>query len=107
MILLEYEEDISRRLQKRDDYPTIDIEEAMVLNDSKFHLIGIINFQSGHYTTYIKGCYHPKITPKQDSNWFYHDEKLNKGFLMSKDPKFKINVSKDKILPYILIYKMI
>ena len=45
IILLEYEEDINRNLQKRKDFPDIDFEEVMLLHESRFQLIGIVNFQ--------------------------------------------------------------
>ena len=61
----------------------------------------------GNYTAYINGCSHPKLMPKHESRWFYHDGKSNKGFLITEIPKFSVSILKERILPYILVYKMI
>ena len=107
MILLEFEEDIVRKLKKREDFPNLDVGEVMEVNGSTFQLISIINFQSGHYKCHINGVNHSKLMPKHDSKWSYHDGKSNKGYLISDKPKFHIDISKDKTLPYILVYKML
>ena len=77
-------------------------------------LCGIIYFQGLHYTAHVKGISHPKLLPKREDGWFYHDgvkpclngTQFSKGFLFESTPKFQIDLSSDELKPYILVYRI-
>jgi len=67
-----------------------------------------------HYTTHIKGVWHPEFMKQREEKWFYHDrirasmynEKIRKGiqFENTSNPKLSLSILNDELKPYILIY---
>jgi hypothetical protein len=106
-ILMEYPEDIDQKLVKMCDIPVLKIEENFLMqNDYKFQLSGIIYFQHLHYTIHVKGISHPTLIPLSPDNWYYHDGKENNGNIVQKKPNFQIDLRRDTLRPYILVYKV-
>ena len=111
---LDYNEDLARGFIKPEDLPNITIEEQFEEKNMVFSLVGIIYFQGMHYTSHVKGIQHPKLFPLFSPKWYYHDGfkdssylgKLTKGLLFENVPNFIINLMKDELKPYILIYRI-
>jgi len=113
MVVLEYPEDIDKKIISTSELFVIKIEEVFTLLDKIFRLMAIIYFQGMHYTCHVNGVYQNKLIP-QTNNWFYHDGKQANyikrektiGALVSEDPSLRINLESAKLRPYILIYKV-
>lgn len=113
--VLDYGEDLAQGIIDSDSIPNIFIDEEFKFKNLSFSLVSIVYFQGMHYTTHVKGIWHPKFQPDRCPKWYYHDGikdsmhlgKITKGLLFENDPVLNINLKKDAVKPYILIYKVI
>ena len=113
--LLDYSEDLQRGYIQNQEIPSIKIEESLEVNDYQFSLAAIIYFKELHYTTHIKGIYHPKFMPIENPRWFFHDGakvstysgKIITGLLFENVPNLNVDVVNDRLLPHILIYRVV
>jgi len=111
----DYAEDLQNRKIEGETFFKISIDENFVYKDCIFELASIVYFQGMHYTTHIKGVYHPKFRPQRDERWFYHDGmklgtnngSYTKGLLFESQPSLEFDLMKDELKPYILIYRVI
>jgi len=111
----DYAEDLQKGSLEKQVLNKIIIEENFDYENYTFDLVSIIYFQQMHYTTHIKGVYHPKFYPIRDPRWFYHDGmkigenngSLTKGILFENSPNWEFDLSSDdELKPYILIYRV-
>ena len=112
---LEYTEDLQTGLLQKGSLSDIMIDEYIEYGDIKFDLAAIIYFQELHYTIHLKGIYHPNLlTTIRNEKWFYHDGlkaslhhgSWQKGLLFESNPKLQVEISKDYLKPYILVYRI-
>jgi len=77
-------------------------------------LAAIVYFQNKHYSVHVYGAEHPTFLPVRENKWFNHDGikqnyfqgRIHKANLFESEPKLQIDIKKDKLRPYILVYRV-
>ena len=111
---LYYAEDLCYNQLILTTLPNIIIEESISFDNFILTLVGIIYFFDLHYTVHVRGIHHPKLFESHKDKWFYHDGlregtlsgKFTRGLLFENNPKLEVDVTTEKLKPYILIYKV-